>query len=463
MGCTSSTSVIDRIYLSSTSDQTKIRAVYTIKHCETFNSTTGLFHGEKIGNYSDSVFVRFSRISSFAKGNVNKRLNVLKENEKKLERLVPYFEVEVASKFLYLVIKLVKSAQSLVRAIVSNEFVLSEDKLREVFSPLFKTLAKMHELELIHGQITPNKILLLNNNSYLFDPCVGTESINDRISENYLFLAPEDLRGEVLSYSSDVWSMGAVLYYFITGNYVLSVNRLEDSKQFKVDFSLPVWDSVSSELKDLIKQMLVYNPLKRIKMSQVLKHKWLKVTKLSTNPLVRSLEQITVNYKREICLQKTKYCIANDKSFSAINELHKNFKRMDNRNNGYLEYHTLREMLKYSGACENCDFFWDYQINYHNLIEDTKTLNFLIMHERSSVLFDQLGKDRDYLSANEIKTMLCAIAHSECAASCTFESMLKMCQRHQRDDLTLNYEEFLVLCQNLNFVPIEGLVIGSFF
>jgi serine/threonine protein kinase len=460
MGCSTSTSVIDRIYLSPTNQQTKVRTAYTIKHCETFNSTTGLFHGEQIGNHNESAFVRFSRIPSFAKGKINKRLDILKENEGKLERLVPYFKVEVTSKFLYLV---TKPTQSLVRAIISNELVMSEDKLREVFGPLFKTLATMHELEFIHGQITPNKILLLNNASYLFDPCVGSESTTDRISENYLFLSPEDLRGGALSYSSDVWSMGAVLYYFITGNYVFPINKLEVSKEFEPDFTLPVWDLVRSELKNLIKQMLTYNPLKRIKMSQVLNHKWLKVKRLSTNSLLGSAEQITVNHEREICLQRTKYCIANDKSFSAINELQKSFRGVDSRNSGYLEYHAIRRILKHSGACANCDFFWDYQINYHNLIQGTKILNSLIMHERSSVLFDQLGKDRNYLNANEIKTMLCAIAHSECTASCTFESMIRMCQRHQRDDLTLNYEEFLVLCQNLNFVPIEGLVMGSFF
>jgi serine/threonine protein kinase len=401
---------------------------------------------------------------------VPKRWFILKSNEARFKALLPYTRVEQYGNFLYLITKPPSPSKDLVEAIVDKKFVLTEANLHSVFVRILTTVGRMHEVGLMHGQIIPSKILMIDNEYYLYDPCVGTESINDRLAENFLFLSPEELAGEIPSYESEVWTLGAVLYYFVTGEFVFSgrtyVECLEDSKKKELTFNDSSWSTVSSALKNLIKQMLIHSKSERLTISEVLQHEWIKINKNCLgNDSTNSLKKIESHYRRKKCIQHSKFCIANARSYIAIYDMQKICKKLDFNNTGYLEYGVATRSVFQgeNSQCEDCDELWGYKIHHQNFVADLVVLSSLIHHERLSVIFEQLAKKKLLVGSEEIKKMLKAIGHPEHAEEETFERFVTAYQYVKREDHTLNFVEFTTMCQSINFIPNEGHVIGKFF
>eukprot|EP00826_Nyctotherus_ovalis_P061532 TRINITY_DN8766_c0_g1_i5.p1 TRINITY_DN8766_c0_g1~~TRINITY_DN8766_c0_g1_i5.p1 ORF type:complete len:479 (-),score=119.04 TRINITY_DN8766_c0_g1_i5:256-1692(-) len=477
MGCGEpGTMTKNKISLSSTErrplcnkEDDSVRSVYSLKQVLSYNATTGIFSAEETGARGESVFIRISRVLQPTIRFAMKRLDVLRANKEQFTHLLPYTKVEQKKHFLYLMTKTLFTAQDIISAVISNKFLITESNLHSTFTPIFSTLAKMHGAGIIHGQISPIKLLLINGTCYLYDPCVGTESTSDRIKENFEFLAPEDLMNSAPSFESDVWSLGAVLYYLITGSYVFNANSynecFEDSKVSEADFSFPVWTYISAELKDLLRRMLTKEKFARITMREVVNHQWLHTNGIfPITYLLNNSIQLLVDYKRESCTQKTKYFMANDKLYAGLKEIQKRFKEIDVNGTGYVEYGDIVKALKGNCTkCEYCDCLWKYPIEYQGFLNDVVVLNLLVMEERMAVLFSQLAGRNDCLQAEDIKRLLSAIAHSDYAVPGVFEDLVRAYQNPHRESLTLNYSEFLNMMQSINFTPSEGLVIGNFF
>eukprot|EP00826_Nyctotherus_ovalis_P009038 TRINITY_DN1235_c0_g3_i6.p1 TRINITY_DN1235_c0_g3~~TRINITY_DN1235_c0_g3_i6.p1 ORF type:complete len:329 (+),score=74.45 TRINITY_DN1235_c0_g3_i6:296-1282(+) len=328
----------------------------------------------------------------------------------------------------------------------------------------------MHEAGIIHGQITPHKILLMGAKFYLYDPCVGTESVSDRIAENFLFLSPEELAGEVPSFESEVWSLGAVFYYLVSGEFVLAgrtcMECLETARKSEVGFRDLVWTAISPALKDMVQRMLVYDKTLRINMSEVLQHEWMQSDEnCLPNVVVSSLKKMSMHQRRRRCMQHSKLCIANTKSYSAVYDMQKTCQQLDFNKTGYLEYGLIiRSVLKGDDTqCEDCECFWGHKVHHQNFVADAIVLNSLVYHERVSVLFEQLSKKKPFVGPEEIKKMLRAVAHPEYTSPEVFDKFVGTYQHVRRAELTLNFAEFIVMCQSINFIPNEGHIIGKFF
>jgi len=467
MGCTSSDT---RNYCLLSANKEDIRECYTIKALITFNFATGLFHGEETTIQGSPVFIRFSRLIPSSFDIVPKRWFVLKSNEGRFQALLPYTRVEQYGNFLYLITKPSSPSKDLVEAIVDKKFELTEANLHSVFTRIFTTVGRMHEVGIIHGQLMPSKILLIGNEFYLYDPCVGTESVNDRINENFLFLSPEELAGEIPSYESEVWTLGAILYYFVTGEFVFSgrtyVECLEDAKNKELTFNDPVWSTVSPALKDLIQRMLAHSKFSRPTMSEVIQHEWIITDKNCLgNNAINSLKKIERYYRKNKCMNHSKFCIANSRSYIAIDKIQKTCKQLDFNNTGYLEYGvaTCSIFQGEDSQCEDCDKLWGYKIHHQSFVADLLVLGSLIYHERISVLFEQLAKKKFFVEPEEIKKMLKAVGYPEYAEEETFERFVTTYQYVKRPDLTLNLAEFTMMCQSISFIPNEGHIIGKFF
>ena len=89
------------------------------------------------------------------------------------------------------------------------------------------------------------------------------------------YLAPEIVLDKGYEgYWSDIWSLGVLLFCMVCGTVPFKANNLADLHKAMLlgRFELP--EFLSESAKDLIQQMLVIVPYKRIALDQVLIHPW---------------------------------------------------------------------------------------------------------------------------------------------------------------------------------------------
>ena len=80
------------------------------------------------------------------------------------------------------------------------------------------------------------------------------------------YLAPEIIIDKGYSgFSADIWSLGVLLYAMVQGTVPFKAANIVDLHKLILggDFEFPV-ESVSNEVKDLIRKMIVLEPSERI-------------------------------------------------------------------------------------------------------------------------------------------------------------------------------------------------------
>ena len=93
-------------------------------------------------------------------------------------------------------------------------------------------------------------------------------------------MAPEILLDEVYGSQSDVFSVGVIVYFILTGElpFYSEENELVVKKIVEGDYDLdgPQLDDISEGAKDFIKSMLEIDPSKRITIKKALSHSWIR-------------------------------------------------------------------------------------------------------------------------------------------------------------------------------------------
>ena len=135
---------------------------------------------------------------------------------------------------------------------------------------LCEALQTAHEAGWIHGHIRPDKVILLKNDTQikLCDFRKGPSSPHPMTAEKLAYSAPEtfDDRPKTDA-ASDLYSVGAVLYFAITGHPPFQASNLTMMKQSirqnvvapvaTLVFDCPVW------LSSIVEQLMNKDPLKR--------------------------------------------------------------------------------------------------------------------------------------------------------------------------------------------------------
>jgi len=153
----------------------------------------------------------------------------------------------------------------------------------KIFQQIISSLEYLHKNNICHRDIKPENILLTEK----LDAKLTDFGLSRYFKKNELlnsscgspiYAAPEMLEGK--SYDGtkiDIWSLGISLYTMVCGELPFVVEDENDiyilmDKIIKGNYNIP--EFLSNDCKDLIKNMLVTDPDKRITLEQIKNHKW---------------------------------------------------------------------------------------------------------------------------------------------------------------------------------------------
>jgi serine/threonine protein kinase len=161
---------------------------------------------------------------------------------------------------------------------------LPENVIKKYLGQLIDAFEYLHiKLRIIHRDVQLSNICVMENenpeNSVLKLIDFGLSTYYSKDSEFTIpcghgcYMAPEMLSGKPYGSEIDIWGLGVCLFKLLTGYFPFRFTE----HTLKRQFSIPLEEEeLSSECKDLLLRMLEHNPKKRITISEIKEHPWLK-------------------------------------------------------------------------------------------------------------------------------------------------------------------------------------------
>lgn len=171
---------------------------------------------------------------------------------------IDYFE---ENSTIYLVTELVEG-KSLEEYILQGE----EFSVRNVCLSLVKIVRQVHKRGIIHRDIKPSNIILSKEGKVVLidygSACYIGESNADVVFVSRGFSAPELYRNEKSGVETDIYSIGALLYYVLTDYQLPAANEIEDEREIPF---ISEFTPISTLLQHIIFQTLKLRRKKRLK------------------------------------------------------------------------------------------------------------------------------------------------------------------------------------------------------
>ena len=215
--------------------------------------------------------------------------------------LYHYFEDDER---VYLVMELCAHGEiySLLRRRRESESALSENEARIILRDVVAGLKFLHSHGIIHRDLKLSNILLSEGGQAKiadFGLAVRTESADDARERTICgtpnYLAPEILNKKNYGRGADIWSLGCLLFSFLTGKPPFDSPDLPQTfdKVKRLDYQIP--DHLSPAARDLITRLLAGDPLNRPTFDQIIWHPFFNpaVTDPLSTRRLSPLKQIT--------------------------------------------------------------------------------------------------------------------------------------------------------------------------
>jgi len=206
---------------------------------------------------------------------------------------------------IYLVMPLISGGDMFDRILLRKTF--PEATTRLIMWRLFSAVDYLHDREIVHCDIKPENILLLDDQdddnviladfglSSFFDPgCDGLHKQQGTIS----YLAPEVLRGEYYSKTIDIYALGVCAYLFLSGQLPFqgySQNEIiEETLKGEVHFG-EEWKDISLNARLFVQQLLSPNSAHRPSAEQALLDPWFDPIRQEINGMQQARYKKTLN------------------------------------------------------------------------------------------------------------------------------------------------------------------------
>uniref|UniRef100_A0A7N1A401 non-specific serine/threonine protein kinase n=1 Tax=Kalanchoe fedtschenkoi TaxID=63787 RepID=A0A7N1A401_KALFE len=194
--------------------------------------------------------------------------------------IVQLFEVMATKSKIYFVMEYVKGGE-LFNKVAKGR--LKEEVARKYFQQLISAVGFCHARGAFHRDLKPEN-LLLDDNGDLKVSDFGLSAVSDQIRQDGLFhtfcgtpayVAPEVLARKGYDAAKvDIWSCGVILFVLMAGylpfhdhNVMAMYKRI-----YKGEFRCPKW--FSPHLTHLLHRLLDTNPETRMKIPEIMEHRW---------------------------------------------------------------------------------------------------------------------------------------------------------------------------------------------
>ena len=286
---------------------------------------------------------------------------------------------------------------------------------------------------------------------------------NELIGTAY-YMAPEVVKGDY-NEKCDLWSCGVIMYILLSGNAPFpgksETEILNKISIGEFSFKHKIFNNVSAEAKDLITQLLTYDPLKRIDARKALRHKFFSyqsdINIIDMNyrfEVMTNLRNFKVEYKfqQAVITFITHNLIAKEE----IQNLRKVFRLLDNNNDGRISKLELQKgfkdiigevlgELEITNIMKNIDCDGNGYIEYEEFLRATLDKNKLLTEDNLKMAFELFDiNKKGEISADDIKS---TILGEKSIPDEVFEELLA--QIDMKTEETLKFHDFKEIMENI--------------
>ncbi len=197
------------------------------------------------------------------------------------------------------------------RQVIVEEYEKHISNSIQKFIQISEGLAELHKNSVVHGFVKPRSIIEIGEGKYQLASFnhgiykyIISEPEENNLNEMY-FLSPEQLQGEDPSISSDIFSLGIMLYNSLTNKFPFHGRTNEELvnsiKNEKIEFKGRLESIIPAEIIEILHSSLNYNPDSRFKTAEEFHDKLLTI-KFEGTPQKKEIEVIPaktkVNYSK---------------------------------------------------------------------------------------------------------------------------------------------------------------------
>ncbi|KAJ3433625.1 cbl-interacting protein kinase [Anaeramoeba flamelloides] len=223
---------------------------------------------------------------------IKKEISIMKIINHK--HVVKLKDVLVSKTRIYLVIELLTGGELFYK--IANNGKFSEKVARFYFQQLITGLEFVHSLGICHRDLKPENILLDEDDNLKISD-FGLSALKTE-KEDLLktacgtpnYVAPEVITGKGYDgQAADIWSCGIILFVFLSGYLPMDDPSLEVLFEMikNVDIKYPT--HFTYQAKNLLKKILVADPLKRATIQDIKEDPWFQVDLQTTNTSSRKI------------------------------------------------------------------------------------------------------------------------------------------------------------------------------
>eukprot|EP00347_Sterkiella_histriomuscorum_P008081 403346444 len=272
------------------------------------------------------IYDKYKLIDAQRKRSVIREIKILKKMQH--ENIVTLFDAIDTQRQLYLVMENVEgvSLQQMLKMIPDRK--VKEEEAARIFMQIISSMEYVHNQEIAHRDIKLENILIETSTKKVklidFGFCCQAKEKLRIFCGTPSYMSPEIvMKREYYGGPSDIWACGVLLYVLLCGTFPFKSSFEKDlfRKISRGQFSFSCQPDLSSEVQDLITQILQVDPHKRPTASQILEHSWFATQGLVCKPVY----QIEINSSLGV---------------SRVEDI------LQSQDSGIKPYHQMRDELK---------------------------------------------------------------------------------------------------------------------